>query len=527
MKRATFLLALYVALTANGFGQNQCLSNDEAKKVIASMKPLAAAPENKKLRKELVEMREEREKLDEKIAANLEKNQNLVPESNQLGEKHLTRVCQILKETGWLTRDLVRDDGFDSFIFIILSNKNIQAQSELLPVLAEAAKNGYIGNPLLAAFVDSIRVGSRMPQIFGTQAAIRDNVVYLYPILNEEKVDEWRRMYNLPPLAFQIRTYEGRYLMPVLKSQRPRVPANPSQKNKEKDKDAEILGLSDDENEALKVETRLVNLNVRVLTQDLKNPVGVKLTKDDFSILENGVEQEISFFSNVEQPFDLVLLLDFSGSTSEKRGLIIKAVRRFIEIARPADRIAIVAFADQPKVVSGLTSDKNALTEKIKDIGIDGGSSIWDSLKFVYDNLLKEKSPGRRSAIVFMTDALDGSVKNTFADAIELARRGDTTIFPVYIGGQKGDEYAERVFRKSQQSLSMLAEETGGQMYKANDLKDLSGIYEQVAGELGQIYSIGYEPKNEARDGGWRNLTVRIKNQPNLIGRTRRGYYAN
>ena len=73
----------------------------------------------------------------------------------------------------------------------------------------------------------------------------------------------------------------------------------------------------------------------------------------------------------------------------------------------------------------------------------------------------------------------------------------------------------------------MLAEESGGQFYKANDAGDLKGIYEQVVNELGQIYSLGYEPKNEVRDGGWRALTVKIKTQPNLVVRTRRGYYAN
>jgi Ca-activated chloride channel family protein len=75
--------------------------------------------------------------------------------------------------------------------------------------------------------------------------------------------------------------------------------------------------------------------------------------------------------------------------------------------------------------------------------------------------------------------------------------------------------------------LAMLAEETGGQSYSARDVKDLGGIYAQVISELGQIYSIGYEPKNETRDGGWRALEVKIKSQPNFVTRTRRGYYAN
>jgi VWFA-related protein len=530
MKTATLFLALFFVLAVNVSGQNRCLTTDEAKKVIESIKA-PNTTENKKARKELLEMQGVREKLNSKIAADTEKNQNLIPEANQLGLKHLARVCQIIKEEGWLTREALGDDGFTAFIFLITNNKDFQAQQELLPVLIEAAKKGYIGNPLIASFVDSIRIGSKMPQIFGTQAVIKNNVVYLYPILNEDKIDEWRKMYDMPPLAYQIRAFEGRYMMPVLKSYRQPLPPSLRQSQKKNEKnsaDTEILGISDENEEAITVETRLVNLNVRVLTQDLKVPAGLKLTKDDFTVSEDGTEQEISFFSNTEQPFDLVLLLDFSGSTIEKRGLIKKAAQRFVEVVRPIDRVAVVAFASDIKTISELTTDKNALSEKIKDIDLNGASPIWDSLKFVYDNILKEKTAGRRSAVVFMTDGEDNSLNTTFADAMEIARRGETTIFPVYLGKNWGsNQWATRYIRKAHQSLYMLAEESGGQFYKANDAGDLKGIYEQVAGELGQVYSIGYEPKNEVRDGGWRALTVKIKTQPNLVTRTRRGYYAN
>jgi VWFA-related protein len=528
MKTVTLFLAVVFALAATVSAQTtRCLSGEEAKKVIESIKTLPKPAENKKLGKELLEMRAEREKLNTKISADTQKNQNLIPEAKQLGEKHLLRVCQMLKENGWLHEALVGSDAFEAFLFLISNNKDIQAQQELLPVLVEAAKRDFIGNPLLASFVDSIRVGARMPQIFGTQAAIRNNVVYLYPLQNEEKVDEWRKTYDLPPLDSQIRDFEARYVMPVLKSHAPPGAANVNEKENEKDTATQVLGLSDDENEAIQVETKLVSLNVRVLTPELKIPVGLKLTKDDFAVSENGVEQEIAFFSPVEQPFDLVLLLDFSGSALMKRDLIKESALRFVERARSSDRIAVVAFATEIKVVSDLTTDKKALTQKIKDINVGGGSPIWDSLRFVYDNIIKKESAGRRTAIVFMTDGFDDSPRTTFADAIETVRQNETTIFSVYLGRLRGTgDYGERLVRKSQQTLSMLAEESGGQFYKASDAKDLSGIYEQVINDLGQVYSIGYEPKNQARDGAWRALLVRIKNQPNLVAKTRRGYYA-
>lgn len=72
----------------------------------------------------------------------------------------------------------------------------------------------------------------------------------------------------------------------------------------------------------------------------------------------------------------------------------------------------------------------------------------------------------------------------------------------------------------------MLAEETGGLYYYAKDIKDLKGIYEKIIDDLSRVYSLGYEPKNDAADGSWRSLTVRVKDRPKLVTRTKRGYYA-
>lgn len=523
--KTTIFLALFFTLSINLWGQSVCLPPEEAKKIIESFNSSLPTAENIQIRKELLAMRLERETLNEKITADTTKNQNLIPEANQLGEKHLARVCQIIKENGWLTKESLKDDGFEALLFLVSNNKNLNAQRELFPVFAEAAKKKLVGKPFIASMIDSIRVGAKLPQIFGTQAAIRNNVVYFYPLLNEEKIDEWRKEYEMSSFRDQILEFEQRYAMPVLKSHRP--PVSPQAEN-EKDNDTAILGISEDENDTLKIDTKLVNLNVSVFTQDLKNPNNLNLTKDDFSVSENGVEQEISFFSNTDQPFDLVLLLDFSASTEEKRGMIKKSAQRFVELARPTDRIAVVVFATDIVTVSELTQDKKALNQKIKDIKINGGSPIWDSVQFVYDDIFKEKNPNRRTAIVMMTDGEDYSLKTTFADLMETVRRNDTTIFPVYLGKENSSgSWRDRGIRKWQQTLSMLSEESGGQFYKAKDVKNLSAIYAEVIKNLGQIYSIGYEPKNETRDGGWRTLSVKIKNQPNLTTKTRQGYYAN
>lgn len=517
---------IFLYLVGETPGQSKCLSDEEAKSVIASIHTPLLDSANKTLRKELLNMREEREKLNAKISQDFDKNQDQIPAANLLGEKHLLEVCRILKTNGWLTQKVLNEDGFNALMFLITNTVAYHLQREIFPILVEAGKKGSIKKPLLATLVDSIRVGSDLPQIFGTQASIKKDIIYLYPLLNEKKINEWRKIYDLPSLASQIRDLEQRYLLPVLKRQMLSAPSLRSSGN-EKQNDTAVLGISGDENEVVTIETELVNLNLRILTRDFQIPDDLKLGKEDFTVLEDDVEQEILFFTETDQPFDLILLLDFSGSTLKKRKLIKNAARRFVEYSRPDDRISVVAFAGEIKVVSDLTTDKAVLIEKIKDLDLTGMSPIWDALQFSYDKILKKERLGRRSAIVFMTDGEDNSQHMTFADLMETVRNGDTTIFSIYLDIKSpGNEWLAKYRRKSRQTLWMLAEESGGEFYKAEDVEDLQGIYRQVINDLGKVYSIGYEPKNDFRDGGWRNLTVRIKNQPHLIVRTRRGYYA-
>lgn len=521
------LLVIFLFSAVSVWSQNQCFNEAEAQKVIESVNSPNQVKRNENIRQELLKMADERAKLSARIAENVEQNRNLIPELNQMSERFLLRVCQMVKENGWLTKPVIQEDGFNAFTSLITTNKAFQMQKEFLPVLIEAAQKDYLKKSVLASIVDNIRVGLGYPQIFGTQATIRDEVLYLYPLLNEQRVDEWRAAYDLPKLIFGIKELEGRYLMPLLKLKYFPPPPALNQKVVDKNQDTTLLGINNDETETVKIETKLVNLNIRILTQDYKIPKESNFSKDDFVVLENGQEQEIMFFSASEQPFNLVLILDFSGSTINKQGVIKKAAQKFVDYARNSDRISVVAFANEIKLVSELTTDKQKLKKEIKNINIGGDSPIWDSLIFTYKNILQTEK-GKRNAIVIMTDGADGSFNTSFADLFETARNSDTTIFPVYFTPfQERNEITKKFNHKAYQSLWMLAEETGGQLYKADKFEDLEGIYEQVVNELGKIYSLAYEPQNQTHDGAWRNLKVTIKTRSDVIARTRRGYYAN
>jgi VWFA-related protein len=288
--------------------------------------------------------------------------------------------------------------------------------------------------------------------------------------------------------------------------------------------------------DTITIDTGLVDLNVSVFSRDTKIPVG-ELQQKDFIVLENGEREEISFFASASAPFDLVLLLDLSGSTADKLDLIKKSARRFVEAARPSDRIGIVTFTDAPQLVSDLTSDRSLLLERIKKIEKPrGGTKFWDALYFVLKAVLGKES--RRSAVIAMTDGVDNALPDvagegstiSFEQLLDTVRRSDAIVLPVYLDTEremvKDRRATEFTYLYARRYLALLASESGSIVYKARKLEDLKGVYEQVIRDLGTVYSIGYRPKNTERNGTWRSVRVELVGRPDLAARTKRGYYA-
>ncbi len=289
--------------------------------------------------------------------------------------------------------------------------------------------------------------------------------------------------------------------------------------------------------ETLRIDTDLVNLNVSVFGRDRSQPATV-LQQKDFAILENGVPQDISFFASSETPFDLVLLLDLSGSTADKIGLIRKSAKRFVDAARPADRVAIVTFTADVQVVSALTSDHKTLRKSIEDIEKPtGGTSFWDALRFVLEHVLgQSRAQKRRSAIVVMTDGVDNALpdvfgegsRTTFDELMQVVRNADTILLPIYLDTEKEanlNSTPRSAYVMARQQLALLAGESGSPVYQARKVKDLEGVYEQVIRDLSTVYSIGYRPLNRVADGSWRTVTVQLIGHAELGVRARHGYF--
>lgn len=290
------------------------------------------------------------------------------------------------------------------------------------------------------------------------------------------------------------------------------------------------------DNETIVLKAALVNLNVSVT-----NRSGVALAnlkKEDFEVAENGEPQKIEFFQPSTAPFNLVLALDLSGSIKDKLDVIKSAALRFLDVVGPQDRVAVVTFTDQIRVVSQLTGDREELKRRIKLIDrSQGGTAFYEAMWFALVDTLRGNG-GQRNAIVVMTDGVDSSLDRynpmqTRVSFNQLARRleeSDVLTFPIYLDTEyeevfeRGNSTSE-AYAIARDQLNRIAELTGGRMFKAEKASDLSGVYKQVAAAIRTVYSVGYYPTNLERDGTFRRVRV-VVNRPDAAVRTRKGYYA-
>ena len=290
--------------------------------------------------------------------------------------------------------------------------------------------------------------------------------------------------------------------------------------------------------ETIRIDSDLVDLKVSVLGFAANAPAPL-LEQKDFVVLEDGVPQEIRFFEAADAPFDLVLLLDLSGSNSKNLKMIRNSAKRFVDAARDVDRIALVTFTDQPALYSTFSLDRKKLKKSIDQMDeAIGGTNFWDSFDWVLKDLVGHRDGTRRNAVVVMTDGIDNALpdvpgpgsKLPFDSLLDNIRNSETIIFPIYLDTEEENvrryHVPREAYAQAREQLGQIATVCGTSVYRAAKLKDLDTVYAQVVRDLTTVYSIGYRPTNKSLDGKWRAIEVQLLNRPELFARTKRGYYA-
>ena len=304
----------------------------------------------------------------------------------------------------------------------------------------------------------------------------------------------------------------------------------------------------------VRVETTLVTLPLRV--EDHHGKLMMGLTREQFHVYEDGVEQEIVYFespsdspeSSMDQsrkPLTIALLLDVSDSTQFKLEQIQKAATAFVDLLRPADRVIVVAFDKRVQVLTEATQDRNVSRAAIHWARVGGGTSLYHALISII-NLLNRA--GGRKAIVLLTDGVDTSSKGvTSNNTIAAAEQSYISIYPIqyntygdfsdnpsretYGAGEfgktahvtKNGEFASEAYKRATLYLRLLADKTGGHFQFADSVRNLSLSFERIATQLRQQYTLGYYPTSKAADGVQRQIKVEVGLQGVTV-RTRKSY---
>jgi VWFA-related protein len=292
------------------------------------------------------------------------------------------------------------------------------------------------------------------------------------------------------------------------------------------------------EGDIIRVDSQLVSLNMSVIDRNTNRGL-VGLAKSDFRLFENGTEQQILQFESSAAPFDLLLLIDISGSTRDKMNLIRAAAVRFIDAARPFDRIGVISFAGQPTLVSPLTSDRQTLRQRVRTMETAGGDTkLYDAANHAVSQLLQDAKNTRRTAIIVMSDGLDGNIDGvqgegsrlSYKDLSARVREFDGVLYALWLNTEYESlsplDTQPEAFDAGHDRMKELADTGGGIFYEVERLEDLAGAYERVVADLGTVYSLAYKPSDKTRDGSWRAIRVNV-DRPSAVARGKRGYYAN
>lgn len=301
------------------------------------------------------------------------------------------------------------------------------------------------------------------------------------------------------------------------------------------------------DDDIIRVETDLVTIPVRVMTRGGRPVPDVK--PNEFKIFENGIEQEIAYFSSQDEPFTVALMLDMSYSSVFKLNDIQAAALLFIAQLRKDDKVMVVAFDEKMRVLCEPTDNRKALRYAIEGAKIGSGTSVYTAI----DQVINERfrAIAGRKAIVLLSDGVDTTSKkvrpvdilrdidemdtlvyplqyDTFDDVREVRRKDAQVLYddddrPYIVEAPLVKGEKEEDYREAREFLEGLASRSGGRVQRVSSTTNLNSAFARIADELRKIYSLGYYPSSEKTPGKRYSIRVRVY-RPDLDIRARDNY---
>jgi Ca-activated chloride channel family protein len=282
---------------------------------------------------------------------------------------------------------------------------------------------------------------------------------------------------------------------------------------------------------AFRSEVDLVSLNV-TLTNQHDQLVG-GLTAGDFAVFEDGVPQELSFFSSARLPMDVAILLDTSSSMAGIMSVAQNAAIGLVETAQRADRVSVTEFNDRANILHPLSGDVSAAPHAIRATWPRGSTALYNGLYLAMTEMVRSRRGSRdirKQAVVVLSDGQDTSSLVMYEDVMALAKESGIVLYTILLldsfEARRLNDFKSKQLSQPFFVMRTFAEATGGLAYVTTNANELHGIYGRIASELAQQYTLGYVSTNTKRDGGFRRVLVKVLGHPGVLARTRTGYQA-
>jgi len=275
-------------------------------------------------------------------------------------------------------------------------------------------------------------------------------------------------------------------------------------------------------NARLRVNVNLVQVPVTVT--DPMNRLVTGLEKENFQVFDNNAGQTIKYFSSEDAPLTIGIIFDLSGSMNGKFVRARKALTEFLRTSNPQDEFFVVGFNDRPAIIVDYTSDPDDVEARMVMLKPENRTALIDAVYLGIDHLRQAKFD--RKALLIISDGGDNRSRYTEGELRKVVRESDVQIYSIGIF----DQYAPT--REEQLGPILLhdvSEETGGQLFRVDDLADMADIATKISAELRNQYVLGYRSDDIKRDGKWRKLKVKLvppQGLPQLTVHARTGYYA-
>lgn len=262
----------------------------------------------------------------------------------------------------------------------------------------------------------------------------------------------------------------------------------------------------------IRVNSTLVLIPVSV-TDPLGRPVA-GLERKDFHLFDGDVEQKVTQFSGEDAPLAIGIVLDLSGTMSDKLKKARAAVAQFMETANPQDEFFLVEFSDRAKLTVGLTGNSQEIDSRLAGTRAQGRTALLDAVYLALQVIRKSAKP--RKALLIISDGGDNYSRYSRGEVKELAMESDTLIYAMGIFGPAGIGWPTLEERSGPALLSELAEQTGGRSYPVKHLDQLPEIASRIGTELRNRYVLGFSPPDAGRDGKYHRVRVQLSQPPGL-----------